>query len=131
MLGRYGLVSLALLVVAPAGPPQSSPQQAHKITVLGVGQSKCSDFVDEAEKEQASLPSSAIPESIALIRYGLFIGWSEGFISSFNATRPGISLLGEKSSMKTRSRWLENYCRKHPSESFILANEALVVALAN
>lgn len=130
MIGRYGLVSLALLVVAPVGQQQPEPEQAHTITILGVGQIECSHFVDEAEKERVVLPASAIPETVVRTQYGMFIGWSEGFISSFNDTRPGTSVIGKNSSMNQRSRWLENYCQVHPLESFMLANESLVVALA-
>ena len=129
MLGRYGTISLASLLVTAPGQTQVSPPIGHTVIVLGAGQTKCIEFVVEAEKERSVMPSSAGPNTLARTPYALFIGWSEGFISGFNDTRPGISLVGKGSSMKARSQWLENYCRQHPLDSFILANESLVAVL--
>lgn len=124
----YITIIAALLLTSPA-LAQTVQQPPRLMTIMGVGDSDCSSFLDVVEKERALLPLNSQPDTIATIFYARYMGWVDGFITSYSDQQPATTFVGMSTTMRARSRWVENYCREHPTDRFVRAVEQLTMML--
>ena len=81
--------------------------------VLSYGSNNCERFVRAPRQEKL-----------------MYLSWTEGFVSAANMRDAGPSrMAGIFWNQAANATWLQTYCTQNPKEGFIVAAEALRMAL--
>jgi hypothetical protein len=83
------------------------------VMVLSYGSNNCERFVRAPRQEKQ-----------------MYLSWTEGFVSAGNTRDAGTGrMAGIFWNRAANAKWLQSYCTQNPKDGFILAAEALRVAL--
>jgi hypothetical protein len=127
------IVFAALLCVVPTGPPKADQQSRAPGVAFGMALSSCGVYLQAAEAERLVRPpnASSADNAYAVVtpRFGMFVDFTDGFLSGANLGEPGATGPGRYTGLRSdhagRMAWLENYCRSNPLVAFADAVIAL------
>ena len=111
---RHQLIFRCMAILALAFFSSLSGAAAlERVMVLSYGSNNCERFVRAPRLEKQ-----------------MYLSWTEGFVSAANMSDAGPSrMAGIFWNRAAKTNWLQSYCTQNPKEGFILAAEALRVAL--
>lgn len=89
------------------------------------GGDSCGHVIQVIEAEYKARPAAVKPDNLYTMSYVKLTGWLEGYLSARNEVSSTYKLVGQRSDSESRSRWLENYCRKNPLETLSNAARAM------
>lgn len=111
------LVAAALLVaVVPAGPmPAVAEDESGTFAVEGIGQTRCSDYVQAREKRGQ--------------RYFNYGGWIDGYLTAYNHHTADTYDITPFENIDLLATVLGRFCQRHPEVPFFQAIASMVEEL--
>jgi hypothetical protein len=106
---------LALLLFALPYTPSANAQVYYAI---GEANQSCGEFVQAIEAEKKARRPTALPTQIFDRAFLVFVGVTDGYLTSANMSDPANRTVGGHSEIWGRMTWLENYCRDNPLVGF-------------
>jgi len=97
--------------------------------VAGEAGRSCSQYLQAVDAERAARPADAAPGVRYTALYVIFVGVTDGFLTGVNYVDRERQQLARLSEAHSRMTWLENYCKDHPTASFIEALQFLRLEL--
>lgn len=102
-------------------PTFAQTAEHHPVFIFGDGLVSCSEFLQKAETERRTRPSSATATQIYDKEYAALIMYADGFLTGANLWDVQNSSIGDSTDTLGRMAWIENYCRTYPREKFFNA----------
>lgn len=108
MIFRCMAISAIALCSTVAGVAALEP-----VMVLSYGSNNCERYIRAPHLEKQ-----------------MYLSWTEGFVSAANIRDAGTArMAGIFWNQSANANWLQSYCTQNPKDGFILAAEALRIAL--
>jgi hypothetical protein len=92
---------------------------------MGSGGKSCGAYLQAAASERKLRPPTALTNEMYDMDLVAFINYANGFLTGVNWFSSTDRMVGQNSDTAGKTAWLENYCRAHPLDEFIVAVIAL------
>src|SRR5262249_23718714 len=97
-----------------------------EVMVFSEGIRSCGDYLQAAEAELKAKPVRSEPNGVYSTDYLNFVIYADGYLTGVNVTvrvngMMALSTAGSSTHLSERMAWLEQYCRKHPLDTYINA----------
>jgi hypothetical protein len=116
------LVTAVVVIIAALSLPAKAEDVS--VWVSGYGNKSCGEYIRAAETERKSTPANADPTVFYSREYSRYSDYLTGFLAGENMANAANGQDGEvgfSQNVDGMLAWLENYCRRNPTDEFITA----------
>jgi hypothetical protein len=123
-MARARIVLAAAFLLAPSCV---QADELDKFLVIGMGQTSCGQYIQAADTERKTRPSTGAPDGTTYTPgYASYTDYVDGYLTGSDSidVYPRRTT-GQATDHSGRMAWLESYCRADPLSPFVKALSAL------